>query len=97
MKEQERAASEEAEKRLKAALLTKREPTIASRVASPSIGASAHSETQPEPNGKQAGEEQSPEETTMDVDHVSQTSISNSPEVGPLLPVTVTSSFMMRS
>ncbi|KAM6495643.1 Transcription factor/nuclear export subunit protein 2 domain containing protein [Amanita muscaria] len=85
MKEQERAASEEAEKRLKAALLTKREPTIASRVASPSIGASAHSETQPEPNGKQTGEEQSPEEATMDVDHVSQTSVSNSPE-SPWIP-----------
>lgn len=39
MQEQERAANEEVEKRLKAALLTKREPgTAASRIASPAIG-----------------------------------------------------------
>jgi THO complex subunit 2 len=38
MQEQERVANEEAEKRLKAALTAKREPTITSRVASPSIG-----------------------------------------------------------
>ena len=38
MQEKERLASEEAEKRLKAALTAKREPNNASRVASPSIG-----------------------------------------------------------
>jgi THO complex subunit 2 len=42
MQEQERAANEEVEKRLKAALLTKREPgTTASRIASPTIGTPA--------------------------------------------------------
>lgn len=40
MQEQERVANEEAEKRLKAALTAKREPsTTASRVASPSLNA----------------------------------------------------------
>ncbi|KAH9938580.1 transcription factor/nuclear export subunit protein 2-domain-containing protein [Fomitopsis serialis] len=38
MQEKERLASEEAERRLKAALTAKREPIAASRVASPSIG-----------------------------------------------------------
>jgi hypothetical protein len=43
MQEQERIANEEAEKRLKAALTAKREPT-ASRVASPSLGNSGVAE-----------------------------------------------------
>lgn len=38
MQEKERIASEEAEKRLKAALTAKREPNNASGVASPSLG-----------------------------------------------------------
>ncbi|KZT71598.1 hypothetical protein DAEQUDRAFT_763816 [Daedalea quercina L-15889] len=49
MQEKERLASEEAEKRLKAALTAKREPNTASRVASPSIGeSSATSDTSQE-------------------------------------------------
>lgn len=39
--EQERNEAEEAEKRLKAALTAKREPSANSRLASPSLGASA--------------------------------------------------------
>lgn len=46
--EQERVASEEAEKRLKAALAAKRDPSIAnSRIASPAVGESNSSETSP--------------------------------------------------
>ena len=44
--EQERAANEEAEKRLKAALAAKRDPSIAnSRIASPAVGEVSSSET----------------------------------------------------
>jgi len=47
MQEQERLANEEAEKRLKAALTAKREPTTAaSRMASPSIGNSSNADIQ---------------------------------------------------
>lgn len=50
MEEKERIASEETEKRLKAALSAKREPgTIASRVASPAAVGANVSEPSPEP------------------------------------------------
>lgn len=39
--EQERNEAEEAEKRLKAALTAKREPSASSRIASPSLGVSS--------------------------------------------------------
>lgn len=45
MAEQERIAGEEAEKRLKAALTAKREPTSASRIASPRLGTPSLPET----------------------------------------------------
>lgn len=84
MKEQERAANEEAEKRLKAALLTKREPgATTSRFASPSIGASANPDAAPESNGKQSSEEQPiPEDVSMEVETASTVIGSNSTEVG---------------
>ncbi|RDB20480.1 THO complex subunit 2 [Hypsizygus marmoreus] len=44
VQEQERVANEEAEKRLKAALTAKREPSAASRMASPNIGNSTASD-----------------------------------------------------
>jgi len=50
MQEQERFANEEAEKRLKAALTAKREPAIASRMASPSVGVSNTVEPLANPN-----------------------------------------------
>lgn len=59
MQEQERVANEEAEKRLKAALTAKREPsTTASRVASPALGA----------NGDVVKAEGTAEENAMEVD-----------------------------
>jgi hypothetical protein len=83
MKEQERAANEEAEKRLKAALLTKREPgAVASRLASPSVGASANPDGVPELNGKQSSEEQPiPEDVSMEVETAPTVTGSNSTEV----------------
>ncbi|KAG6831879.1 hypothetical protein H0H92_006996 [Tricholoma furcatifolium] len=66
MQEQERIASEEAEKRLKAALTAKREP-VAARVASPSNGPSNASDTLVDV--KMSSEEQpSHEDVTMDVE-----------------------------
>ena len=83
MKEQERAANEEAEKRLKAALLTKREPgAAASRLASPSVGASANPEGVPELSGKPSSDEQPiSEDISMEVDAASSATGSNSSEV----------------
>jgi THO complex subunit 2 len=86
MKEQERAASEQAEKRLKAALLTKREPgATTSRVASPIVGTSANLDPSAESSGKQTSEEQmTSEDAAMDVDSTSAAANSNSSEVGYL-------------
>lgn len=83
MKEQERAANEEAEKRLKAALLTKREPgAAASRLASPSVGASANPDGVPELNGKPSSEEHPiSEDVSMEVEAASSATGSNSSEV----------------
>lgn len=82
MKEQERAANEEAEKRLKAALLTKREPgATASRLASPSVGASANPDGVPELNGKPSSDEQPSEDVSMEVEATSNATGSNSSEV----------------
>lgn len=49
--EQERNEAEEAEKRLKAALTAKREPSASSRIASPSLGVSSST---PETTDKKA-------------------------------------------
>lgn len=66
MQEQERKASEEAEKRLKAALTAKREP-VTFRVVSPSLGISSVSEISSEI--KPPTEEQlSPEDISMDAE-----------------------------
>lgn len=62
MQEQERKASEEAEKRLKAALTAKREP-VTFRVASPSLGTSSVYETPTEV--KPPTEEQLPQEDVL--------------------------------
>ncbi|KAF8639741.1 hypothetical protein AX17_001003 [Amanita inopinata Kibby_2008] len=86
MKEQERAANEEAEKRLKAALLTKREPASASRLTSPSVGTAANPEASSDVIAKHSAEEQGiPEDSTMDVDAASATPVSNAVE-SPWIP-----------
>ncbi|PFH52601.1 hypothetical protein AMATHDRAFT_74079 [Amanita thiersii Skay4041] len=83
MKEQERAANEEAEKRLKAALLTKREPAV-SRLASPSVGALATPETNSD--NKQPLEEQSaPEEIPMETEQTNTVTVPSAPE-SPWVP-----------
>jgi len=65
MQEQERVANEEAEKRLKAALTAKREPSNSvSRVSSPSVGTKDEQKLSvPEPN--------STEDVAMDTDSAS--------------------------
>lgn len=77
MNEKERIASEEAEKRLKAALTAKREPAAStSRVGSPAIGDSApQSESAREGKAPTQGEDVAMEGT--------ETSIPAQPEVGP--------------
>ncbi|KAH0587189.1 hypothetical protein H2248_005998 [Termitomyces sp. 'cryptogamus'] len=80
MQEQERKASEEAEKRLKAALTAKREP-VASRVASPSLGASSVSET---PTEVKATEEQSTQDVPMDAESASSAPFAESPWIPEL-------------
>jgi THO complex subunit 2 len=75
MQQQERLANEEAEKRLKAALTAKREPPVASRVASPSIGNSTSVNEPPaNPTSDVAAEatptteNNAPEDITVDTD-----------------------------
>jgi THO complex subunit 2 len=75
MQQQERLANEEAEKRLKAALTAKREPPVASRVASPSIGNSttandppANSTSDVAAEATPTTENNTPEDITVDAD-----------------------------
>jgi THO complex subunit 2 len=75
MQERERVANEEAEKRLKAALTAKREPAIASRVASPAVGitnATAELPTNTNPDmsmdATSAQENNAPDDATMDTE-----------------------------
>lgn len=69
MQEQERVANEEAEKRLKAALTAKREPSnVTSRVSSPSIGATNISKDAPGEQKISTIEPNSTEDVTMDTD-----------------------------
>jgi THO complex subunit 2 len=75
MQERERVANEEAEKRLKAALTAKREPVIASRVASPAVGvmnAPAELPTNTNPDmsmdATSTQENNAPDDATMDTE-----------------------------
>lgn len=76
---QERLANEEAEKRLKAALTAKREPSATvSRVASPAVGTPGNAESTPVPPA-----EPSTEPAAMEVD--SSTEANPAPE-SPWIP-----------
>ena len=85
--EQERVASEEAEKRLKAALAAKRDPSIAnSRIASPAVGEVSSSSEAPalvEPNksSTQAEATKSSADDVVMENGDSQVSSSSAPEV----------------
>ena len=82
--EQERLASEEAEKRLKAALAAKRDPSIAaqSRIASPVVGDTGSSDTPAATDSKPSTQEVKPSEDVMMENGDSQASVvSPAPEV----------------
>lgn len=81
--EQERVASEEAEKRLKAALAAKRDPSIAnSRIASPVVGDANSSETPPVADSKPSTQEVRPSEDVVMENGDSQAlAVSPAPEV----------------
>jgi len=77
--EQERVANEEAEKRLKAALAAKRDPSITnSRIASPVVGDASSSETPPVVDSKPSTQEVKPSE-----DVVMENGDSQAPTVSP--------------
>lgn len=80
MQEQERIANEEAEKRLKAALTAKREPTATSRVASPSLGNTTTPDALVEAKLR-IEETSAQEDVTMEVENASATP--PTPEVSP--------------
>ena len=82
--EQERVASEEAEKRLKAALAAKRDPSMAnSRIASPAVGDTGSSElpaaVEPKPNTQEVKQ---PEDVVMENGDSQALVVSPAPEVG---------------
>ena len=82
--EQERLASEEAEKRLKAALAAKRDPSIAaqSRIASPVVGDTGSSDTPAAADSKPSTQEVKPSEDVAMENGDSQASVvSPAPEV----------------
>ena len=82
--EQERLASEEAEKRLKAALAAKRDPSIAtqSRIASPVVGDTGSSDTPAATDSKSSTQEVKPSEDVVMENGDSQASVvSPAPEV----------------
>jgi len=83
--EQERVANEEAEKRLKAALAAKRDPSIAnSRIASPAVGEVGSSSEMPVPaESKSSTQETKPSEDVVMENGDSQASVnaSSAPEV----------------
>jgi THO complex subunit 2 len=81
--EQERAANEEAEKRLKAALAAKRDPSIAhSRIASPVVGDNSSSETPAMVDPKSSTQEvKSSEDVVMDNGDAQASAASPAPEV----------------
>ena len=83
--EQERAANEEAEKRLKAALAAKRDPSIAnSRIASPAVGEVNSSETPAPAESKSSTQEakSSSDDVVMENgDSQGTVNVSSAPEV----------------
>lgn len=81
--EQERVANEEAEKRLKAALAAKRDPSIAhSRIASPVVGDTSSSETPATVDSKPSTQEVKPsEDVVMDNGDTQASAVSPAPEV----------------
>jgi len=82
--EQERVANEEAEKRLKAALAAKRDPSIAaqSRIASPVVGDTGSSDTPAATDSKPSTQEVKPSEDVVMENGDSQASaVSPAPEV----------------
>lgn len=81
--EQERVANEEAEKRLKAALAAKRDPSIAnSRIASPVVGDASSSETPPGVDSKTSTQEvKSSEDVVMENGDSQALTVSPAPEV----------------
>ena len=82
--EQERVANEEAEKRLKAALAAKRDPSIAaqSRIASPVVGDTCSSDTPAATDSKPTTQEVKPSEDVVMENGDSQASaVSPAPEV----------------
>lgn len=81
--EQERVANEEAEKRLKAALAAKRDPSIAnSRIASPAVGDSGSSETPVPVETKSSTQDAKPsEDVVMENGDGQAQTISPAPEV----------------
>ena len=81
MQADERKAAEEAEKRLKAALTAKREPTSASRVASPGEGEQSATADQNQESKAPPSESPSGEPAAMDVD---VSVVPPAPEVCPI-------------
>jgi THO complex subunit 2 len=81
--EQERVANEEAEKRLKAALAAKRDPSIAhSRIASPVVGDVGSSETPPVLDSKPSTQEsKASEDAIMENGDAQASTVSPAPEV----------------
>jgi THO complex subunit 2 len=81
--EQERVANEEAEKRLKAALAAKRDPSNAnSRIASPVVGDAGSSETPPVVESKSSIQEGKPaEDVVMENGDAQASAVSPAPEV----------------
>jgi THO complex subunit 2 len=81
--EQERVANEEAERRLKAALAAKRDPSIAhSRIASPVVGDTSSSETPATVDSKSSTQEvKSSEDVAMDNGDTQASAVSPAPEV----------------
>ena len=82
--EQERVANEEAEKRLKAALAAKRDPSIAnSRIASPAVGDANSSETPAHVESKSGSQDAKPSEddVVMENGDVQAPTVSPAPEV----------------
>jgi THO complex subunit 2 len=94
--EQERVANEEAEKRLKAALAAKRDPSIAnSRIASPAVGDTGSSEPPTTVESKPSAQEvKQSEDVVMENGDSQALTVSPAPEVGSphltwFLPLTV--------
>ena len=81
--EQERVANEEAEKRLKAALAAKRDPSIAhSRIASPVVGDTSSSEPPATVDSKSSTQEVKPSgDVVMDNGDTQASAVSPAPEV----------------